>query len=356
MHPLFSRLRQLGLYLLAWVPLAGILDYLLTRPGGLSWRESSFITIPLCAVYAFVCLLAWYPCRALPLERSGFGKLALTHGTRAAILSVIWVEMAKGLGMVLTRYAGFDGLDRRLSNYFPVLWVTGVLLYLMSVTFHYVILAEEASREAQERALQARVLARDAELKALRAQVNPHFLFNCLNSISALTSSDANRAREMCILLADFLRTTLRLGGKETISLEEELALIRGYLAIEKVRFGARVNLEEEVEKEALSLPIPPLLLQPLVENAIRHGIANLPEGGVIRLSAQRNADAVAIRVENSFDPESPAPLKTGLGLENIRQRLNARYGNQASIAVETDGCSFLVNLRLPAQSNGVGA
>src|SRR5579862_3029295 len=356
MLPLFSRLRQLGLYLLAWVPLAGILDYLLTRPGGLTWREAPAITLPLCAVYAFVCLLAWYPCRALPLEKSGFGKLALSHGARAAILSVIWVEMAKGLAIALRRWMGFNRLDERLAQFFPILWVTGVLLYLMSVTFHYVILAEESSREAQERALQAQVLARDAELKALRAQVNPHFLFNCLNSISALTSSDATRAREMCILLADFLRTTLRLGGKETITLEEELALIRGYLAIEKVRFGARVNLQEEVEKEAMTLPIPPLLLQPLVENAIRHGIANLPEGGVIRLSAHRNANEVAIRVENSFDPDSPSPIKTGLGLENIRRRLNARYGTEASIAVQTEGNSFLVNLRLPAQPNGVGA
>ncbi len=356
MHPLFSRWRQLGLYLLAWVPLAGILDYLLTRPGGLSWREAPILTVPLCAIYSLVCLLAWYPCRALPLEKSGFGKLALSHGARAAILSVIWVEMAKGLAIALRRWMGFNRLDERLAQFFPILWVTGVLLYLMSVTFHYVILAEESSREAQERALQARVLARDAELKALRAQVNPHFLFNCLNSISALTSSDSGRARDMCILLADFLRTTLRLGGKETITLEEELALIRGYLAIEKVRFGARVNMEEEIEKSVMPVSIPPLLLQPLVENAIRHGIANLPEGGTIRLSAQRSENDVAIQMQNSFDPESPAPLKTGLGLENIRQRLNARYGNDASITVQTEGNSFLVNLRLPAQPNGVGA
>jgi len=126
-----------------------------------------------------------------------------------------------------------------LPRYLPLLWVAGVLLYVLSVTFHYVLLAEEASREAQERALEARILARDAELKALRAQVNPHFLFNCLHSISALTSVDAGKAREMCILLADFLRTTLRVGGQETITVEEELTLIRGYLAIEKVRFGA---------------------------------------------------------------------------------------------------------------------
>jgi two-component system sensor histidine kinase AlgZ len=287
------------------------------------------------------------------LESSGFLKLLLTHFTAAVLLSTLWIQLAKGLATGLTRWAGFAGLDERAAKYLPLLWVTGVLLYVLSVTFHYVVLAEQASREAQGRALEARVLARDAELKALRAQVNPHFLFNCLHSISALTSVDAARAREMCILLADFLRTTLRVGGQETITIEEELALIRGYLAIEKVRFGARVKMEEQVENEAMGLLLPPLLLQPLVENAIRHGIANLPEGGVIGLSVHRNADSVSIVVENSFDPDTPSALKTGLGLDNVRRRLHTRYGDDASVSVGTEGNRFSVKLRLPAQQNG---
>ena len=353
MHPILGRLRNLGLYLLAWIPVAAMLVHSLTVSGGLSRPEATVLTVPLCLLYAFVCLAAWYPCRATPLEKSSFTRLVLTHLTAAVVVSALWTASARALAIALARHAGFVGLDLRLENHFSVLWATGVLLWFLAVTFHYVLLAEQAAREAQERALEARILARDAELKALRAQVNPHFLFNCLHSISALTSTDAGKAREMCILLADFLRTTLRLGGKETITLEEELALVRGYLAIEKVRFGARVHMEEEVDKGTTGFLLPPLLLQPLVENAIRHGIANLPEGGVIRLAAQGNDDAVSITVENSFDPDTPSSLKTGLGLDNIRQRLNARYGTDASIAVRTDGNCFSVNLRLPAQQNG---
>jgi len=356
MHPILFRLRNLGLYLLAWIPVAGMLVHSLTRPGGLSWTEAIAVTVPLCLVYAFVCLAAWYPCRATPLEKSSFTRLVLTHLTAAVVVSAVWTALARALAIALARHAGFVGLDQRLEKHFSVLWATGVLLWFLSVTFHYVLLAEQAAREAQERALEARILARDAELKALRAQVNPHFLFNCLHSISALTSADAGKAREMCILLADFLRTTLRLGGKETITLDEELALVRSYLAIEKVRFGARVHMEEEVDKGATGLLLPPLLLQPLVENAIRHGIANLPEGGIIRLAAQRNDDKVSITLENSFDPDTPSSLKTGLGLDNIRQRLNARYGTDASIAVRTEGNRFSVKLQLPAQQNGVSA
>src|SRR5258708_1990109 len=342
MHPILSRFRQLGLYLLAWVPLAGILVYLLARAGE-SWMLAAALTVPLCIVYAFLCLAAWYPCRATPLESSGFLKLLLTHFTAAVLLSTIWVQLAKQLTILLTRWADFAGVEVRSAKYIPLLFVTGVLLYVLSVTFHYVLLAEQASREAQERALEARVLARGAELKALRAQVNPHFLFNCLHSISALTSVDAGKAREMCILLADFLRTTLRVGGQQAITIEEELALIRGYLAIEKVRFGARVTMEGQVDHEALPVLLPPLLLQPLVENAIRHGIANLPEGGVISLNVQRNGGSVSIVVENSFDPDTPSKLKTGMGLDNVRRRLHARYGDDASVSCGAEGNLFSV-------------
>lgn len=353
MHPILARPRQLGLYLLAWLPLAAILAYLLAGTGDLSWREAAALTLPLCIVYAFACLSAWYPCGATPLERSSFARLALMHLTAAVFLSAFWIALAKILSRTLANWADFAGLDQRLSKYLPLLFAVGILLYLMSVTFHYVLLAEQASREAQARALQAQFLARDAELKALRAQVNPHFLFNCLHSISALTSSDAAKAREMCILLADFLRATLRLGSQQSITMEQELSLIHSYLSIEKVRFGQRLRLEEEVNPKTREVLVPPLLLQPLIENAIRHGIANLTEGGVIRLSADCEQETVSILIENSFDPESSASLKTGLGLENIRQRLSTRYGQKANVSVNDHDAKFLVKLQFPAERNG---
>src|SRR5580700_7431720 len=128
MHPLFTRARHFGLYLLAWIPLAGILVYLLTGSGGLNWREATILSVPLCAVYAFVCLSAWYPCRSLPLEQTGFGKLALFHLTRAGLFSVLWVELAKWMAIALARWGGFTGLDQRLPKHYPILWVTGTLL------------------------------------------------------------------------------------------------------------------------------------------------------------------------------------------------------------------------------------
>jgi two-component system sensor histidine kinase AlgZ len=350
MHPIFTQLRRLGLYLLVWIFVALLLAYLLTVSHEISTRDALVLALPLCIFYAFICLSSWYSCRRNSPDKYSLGRLLATHVTTAFFASIIWAFAAAGLAHGLSKTEAFKGLSDRLRPEIPLIFGTGLLLYLLSVAFYYVIISVEASRDAEARVMKASVLARDAELKALKAQVNPHFLFNSLNSISALTSSDPAKAREMCILLGDFLRRTLGLGEKAAIPLEEELSLIRAFLAVEKVRFGARIQMEENIDKEALSVPVPPLLLQPLVENAVVHGIANLIEGGYIRLGIHSKNGTVSIDVENSFDPEAPAKRRSGVGLANVRQRLQTRYGNLASFAVKTEGDCFRVALTLPAE------
>jgi two-component system, LytTR family, sensor histidine kinase AlgZ len=350
MHPILSQLRRLIVYLLAWVPIAGLLAYLLTVSHEIGAREAITLSVPLCFLYAFLCLTAWYSCRGNPLEKFGLGRLIATHLTAALVASIIWAVAAEGLASSLSKMQSFPGLSHRFRPEVPLVFVTGLLLYLLWVTLYYVIIAVEASRDAEARVMKASVLARDAELRALKAQVNPHFLFNSLNSISALTSSDPSKAREMCILLGDFLRRTLGLGEKSAIPLEEELSLIRAFLAVEKVRFGARIQMDENIDPLVLDIPVPPLLLQPLVENAVVHGIANLVEGGWIHLDAHAQNGNLAITVENSFDPDAPPRRKSGVGLVNVRQRLHARYGDRATFTLKTEGDCFRVALTLPAE------
>src|SRR5271155_3678002 len=350
MHPILSQLRRVAIYLLAWIPIAGLLAYLLTVSHEISDHEAIVLSVPLCLLYAFLCLTSWYSCRGNPLEKYGLGRLIATHLTAALVAAVIWAVAAESLASTLSKMQYFPDLSHRFRPEVPLVFFTGLLLYLLWVTLYYVIIAVEASRDAEARVMKASVLARDAELRALKAQVNPHFLFNSLNSISALTSSDASKAREMCILLGDFLRRTLGLGEKAAIPLEEELSLIRAFLAVEKVRFGARIQMEENVEKEATDVQIPPLLLQPLVENAVGHGIANLVEGGWIRLDATCHNGTLSIVVENSYDPDAPPRRRNGVGLVNVRQRLATRYGNLATFDVTHDADRFRVALTLPAE------
>jgi two-component system, LytTR family, sensor histidine kinase AlgZ len=350
MHPILGQFRRMVLYLAAWIPLAALLAYLLATTHAMGLREALALAFPLCLIYAFVCLSAWYPCRVTPLERTSASKLAATHLTGAVVATALWVLVGRLLADELSEAAEFRGLDRHFVAGIPLLLGTGVLFYLLSVAFYYILLGIEASRDAEARVLHASMLARDAELRALKAQVNPHFLFNSLNSISALTGSDPAKAREMCILLGDFLRRTLGLGEKSAIPLGEELSLIHAFLAVEKIRFGARLNMVENVDPQALSVNVPPLLLQPLVENAVAHGIANLVDGGCIQLDVALHDGELSIVVENTFDPEAPLRRRNGVGLANVRQRLEARYGNRAKFGAGAEGTSFRVALEFPAE------
>jgi len=342
---------QHRIYKVAALPLAAVLAFVLHTPGGLTWLEAGLIGFALAAVGELISLPAWYSCRISPIDRTPLWRLLSTHVVAAQILSLLWV----GLGMLLARALSFfpalQGIEARFTERTAIVYGAGCVFYLLAASFHYVALAQDATRELETRAMQTSIQARDAELKALKAQINPHFLFNSLNSISALTSIDPSRARDMCVLLGDFLRLTLGLGEKTLVRFSEELELLQKYLAIEKVRFGDRLNMQENIQEESKSCLLPPLLLQPLVENAVKHGIASLPEGGDVRLSAVRQNGRLAIVVENSWDPEAPPRRSGGLGLKNVQQRLEARYGKDANLRVNTEGGLFQVSLSIPVES-----
>jgi LytS/YehU family sensor histidine kinase len=224
----------------------------------------------------------------------------------------------------------------------------GVLLYLLALAISYLIAVVEHTRAAERQALQVQVLAREAELRMLRAQIDPHFLFNSLHSISALTGSDAASARRMCVLLADFLRESLALGGESRITLARELGLVARFLAVERVRYGDRLRDEIVVSDEADKSLVPPLLLLPLVENAVTHGIAHVLSGGTVTVTAGRIGGRLHVVVENPCDPDRPRRAGAGVGLANVRARLTTLHGNEARFAAgEADGV-WRVELTLP--------
>jgi LytS/YehU family sensor histidine kinase len=338
MHPIFSSAKAFGLYLAGWLLPFTALALILTFHGGMSGPNASLAAIALGLSYALICLSPWYVCRMLPLRDEHLLKALLNHVAAAFLCAVLWTRLA---GYLLP-----DSMHPQLA----LVFATGVLLYLLSVAVHYIYLSVESSKDAIRREQQARVLAREAELKALKAQINPHFLFNCLHSISALTTIDAGRAREMCLRLSDFLRNTLRLGEKESIPFSEELALVNTYLAVEQVRFGSRLKVEREIQEVCERCTVPPLLLQPLIENSVKHGIAGLVDGGTIRLHAFCRDGMLRIEVENDFDPESPKPRQSGLGLANVRNRIATRHGDRGMMNITVSEGRHQVNIQIPCQ------
>jgi hypothetical protein len=335
MHPIIFTKGRFAAYMLVWVLIGGLLTSLLRMPGTLTLSESAELAAPLCLLYAFFCLTPWYMCRHLPLVSTNPLKIIVQHLAAALLACGIWVKLAN--------FIARQGMhaNARFQMEVPHLVAVGLLLYTVSVALHYMYLAQQASRDAE-------LLARDAELRALKAQINPHFLFNSLNSITALTTVDPARAREMCIRLSDFLRNTLGLGERETISWREELALSRTYLDVEQVRFGSRLRVEIDVDEDCGDCMVPPLVLQPLIENAVKHGIATMVEGGLIRVEGHVVDGAMEVSVENDFDPDSPTPRRNGLGLRNVRSRLATRFGDAARLTAHVENNQFRAEMVVP--------
>jgi two-component system, LytTR family, sensor histidine kinase AlgZ len=350
MHPVLARKRRLLPYLAATAPLGAVLTVLLARPGAYSLAQAAAVAFPLGVIYAFLGLSAWYPCRSLPLAGTKAPLLLVSHGVAALVTSAVWVLLGAGMSRLLDLVPDLSGMAEGYAAQVPPLFAVGFLLYLLSVALHYVLLAFEAAREAERREADLLLLAREAQLKALKAQVQPHFLFNCLNSISALAASDPARAREMCLALADFLRRSLAVGEKTSIRVGEELWLARSYLEVERVRFGAKLEIEEAIEPSGEECLVPPLLLQPLVENAVVHGISTLAGGGAVRLEASRSGNRLRIVIENPFDPDAPARPRGGLGLKIVRDRLAALYGSDAIFAARRHEGRHLAVISIPAR------
>ena len=329
MHPILGTRARLGTYLMAWVPVTAVLVFICHGQG---WPllESLALGVPSCLLAAFLFLSSWYLCKAFPLHGKGLaGHAALAWAVAALLVANLWGACVWVLALGLGQVPGLSALPGRVQGGMRMLVGMGTLLYLTTLAVHYLLEAVERGRVAEAKEDELRILAQDAELRALRAQLNPHFLFNSLNSISALTTLDPARARRMCILLSDFLRGSLKLGEKRTVALAEEVELLKAYLAIEQIRFGARLQVDWQIDPLVMDEPIPALLLQPLVENAIKHGIAGLTEGGVVRISARRERASVELKVENPVDADLEPPQGLGLGLRQVRTRLQLRFGTR---------------------------
>lgn len=338
-------------YRILWLPMGGVLFFLLNAVGKMSWLDAAVIAYPVCLFGQFTLAAAKYSCKASPIERTNPARLLGTHVLGSQVIGLLWYSLARTLIFAVAFGPQLHGLEQRFAGRGLIVYLSGTAAYWLAVLYYYVQFSRENAMKAEARMLETTMLARDAELKALKAQLNPHFLFNSLNSISALTSIDAGRARDMCILLADFLRTTLKVGGDALIPFSEELGLAERFLSIEKVRFGARLKTEEEIAEDTRNCLLPPLLLQPLVENAVARGIANLPDGGTVKISARQAEGRMFITIENTFDPDTPPRKGNGMGLRNVRERLEARYGKEASLRVTADGERFEATVILPAET-----
>ncbi len=340
-------------YALAWLDLAGLYCVVFMVTG-----QDPFLKAAVGSLI-YVLPMALAGAGALPIFRrldwSGDHRLRFV-ATHAAL------AVAFGLGVTAANYALFSLLHRVHGDLFgPVrfnlayaTWGTlmGILIYGVLAGVCSGMLLHRRMREQEARAARATALHTEAELRALRAQLNPHFLFNTLHTLLALVRHDPRAAEESLEQFGDLLRYTLDTQKNgEVVPLGEELAFVDNYLALERLRLGERLRLEVEIDETVRDRRVPAFCLQPLVENAIRHAIAPRAAGGRLLVRARRDGDALLLEVADDGPGARAGALgdAAGLGLRLVRERLAARYGSAAALDVDTGpGRGFRATIRIP--------
>jgi two-component sensor histidine kinase len=337
--------RPLGLYFAAWIPLAlaYALAVRLTGADNLDALLAGMTTVGSAALLALAA-------RRFML----FGVSRRRALTRHVGLAVAFATVWSGLIALQVRFgAPPDAFDQYVKN--AAIWqlMSGLILYTLVATAFTVV---ETSRKLQQQealAARADALRVRAELGALRSQLNPHFLFNTLHSITALVRTDAAGAEWALERLGALLRRVLELNreSQDEVALAEELDFVRDYLGLEKMRLGDRLAVVEDIDAEALDCMVLTFTLQPLVENAIRHGAAPLGRRVTIRLSAEVVMDRLQLEVADDGAGSDATSLESryGVGLSAVQARLRARFGDAATMAITTaPGQGFRVRLDLP--------
>lgn len=332
------------MYLGAWVFLGVVQSTILHRlrlPWDIALRDG-FISASLLGLgsSAIITLFYFYqPGKANRFSRLGFALV---------ITGVVNALMRWLLSYV---YAGHPQGDDFLEASMPLRFLMSFLLLAFITLFNWLTSSLQEQKERERRSLEAEQLAKDAELAKLRQQLQPHFLFNSLNSISALAGSKPQEARRMIQQLSDFLRGTLRKDEQSTVPLQEELEHLRLYLEIEKVRFGHRLNIEIDASAESLPALLPPLLLQPIVENAIKFGLYDTVGAITIRIHTTSEAGHLTVEVRNPFDKETQLASKgTGFGLSSVQRRLFLLYGRNDLLSTSKEDTDFITRLKIPQQ------
>ena len=262
----------------------------------------------------------------------------------ALVSSVLFQGTYALLSLVISRPKAPDSILEIIVEILLIMFLF-LIWILFYFSYHYV----RKSRLEEIKNLQLADSQKEIELQNLRTQLNPHFLFNALNSIRALIDLEPKLAKDSVTKLSNILRTSLLFGRKELITLEEECNFVRDYLDLEKVRFEERLQVEWMINTQLLGETIPPLILQTLVENAIKHGISNLKAGGIIEISAENTGRELVLTVRNSGTIQNKVDV--GVGIQNTKRRLALTYGDKADFTLREAENMVVAEIRLKKET-----
>ncbi|MEN8158052.1 MAG: histidine kinase [Bacteroidota bacterium] len=345
-HPITGKQRSILIYSLVWLLIA-------TVQGVVYWYFQEFsvavvIADPLVSslLFGLLGLLAWYPTRYIPFQKHTPLYSLLAHAVAGILVLIIWMLLS--VGMLNAIFIQDDIYLEFLNGSMVFRGMLGGLVYLVLILVYYLTSSAQKLQERTRQEERLKNLVRDTELDMLKSQINPHFLFNSLNSIASLTMSNPDEARDMIIRLSDFLRYSLKHRENEYVPLREEIGRMKDYLAIEKVRFGEKLKVEFNISTGCDDFPVPTMIFQPLFENAIKHSVYESTEPVTIRFDCYPEGEVMKTVVSNDYDPAMPGRKGTGVGLHNVKKRIDLAYEGQGVVHWRGEHGIFEVTILFP--------
>ena len=354
LHPILSQKRLFYGFVIGWIALF-LGHTLFLYYEYLPFREALIDAFIFNGIFMVLSVALYFPlaypedCTSGALFKKSFLYHAFHHIATGLVTVTLWLGFSYFITTQLLSQS-IEYLDFARTSLSMRAAFGGLLIVLLISMYHFISFYKHMEEKSLKEE-QLKKMLKEAELKALKAQLNPHFLFNSLNSISSLTISDPESAREMLTLLSDFLRYSLKRKEETLLPLNEEIKNIQRYLEIEKVRFGDRLDCNFDIHPDCLEIPVPAMLLQPLYENAIKHGLYESIDPVCIKTQCLANRNNLKISVSNNFDPDSTPIKGEGVGLENIRNKLLLFYNRTDLMTINQENNIFEVKISIPKPS-----
>ena len=345
-HPVFKSTRFLGLYIMFWILAMGIHFFILYSFYDQSIEVAITDSLVFNALFAFFGFSLWFAVSFTKPTDSNLFNIAFNHLTSLTIIILIWISLGSYIARSIIQDAEYGYF---FSESVPWRIISALFLYSIIVLIYYLVIYYRDLQERYENEIQLKETIVESELNLLKSQINPHFLFNSLNSISSLTVANGEKAREMIIKLSDFLRYTISKDNVRFSDLGKEIENVIRYLEIEKIRFGNKLQFGFEIEEKCRKQLIPIMILQPLYENAVKHGVYESTKTIFIKTICCMKEDHLLISITNNFEDNAALSRKgTGIGLKNIRDRLKLIYKHDQLLKTSKKKEEFNVELYIP--------
>lgn len=349
MHPIFSSNRTFLSVAILWSLLCCLIAFLLVKLDHQNHGALliTFQTLPMYGLLLFFGASNYYLCLRLPLVNTPMALVLVAQTLAAGITLGLWLMLARGWSWLLDEMS----FHHAEAMYFDLLIANiliALVLYVVWILVHYAYLGAKGDEQTSARALEHQLLIKSIELEAIKLTVHPHFMYNSLTMVANLSLAAPEKIHDICVKMSDFLRYSVTYGKQDRVTFRDEITHIENYLSIEKERFGERLSVSIIAEPESLNKATIALVLFPLVENCIKHGIGSQLEPGFIKIAIGQRGAITHICIENSFDPSGIKPHSTQLGLSSLEKRIAYSFGPAAQMKVKKDAGQFKVELFLP--------